>query len=141
MKVGIYACLISYACLCEFTMPYYTCLISYSCLCKFTMPWFASLTSYACLCKFTMLSYASPTCYACLLWYVRFIMYVVPSSLFLSFMRYDEYISDRMTLGRGFWVKLKNTWKYKIGNLPIKLGLPLGNLPIKLGLPKYLLNL
>ena len=109
-----YACLMSYACLCEFTKLCYTCLISYACLCKFTMPWFASLTSYACLCKFTMLSYASPTCYACLLWYVRFIMYVVPSSLFLSFMRYDEYVSDRMTLG-GFWVKLKIHENIRLG--------------------------
>ena len=61
-------------------------------------------------------------------------VYVVPSSLFLSFMRYYEYVSDRMTLG--FWGKLKIHENIRFGNLPIKLGLPLGNLPIKLGLPK-----
>ena len=35
------------------------------------------------------------------------------------------------------WVNLKDI-KHKLGNLPIKLGLPIGNLPIKLGLPNCL---
>ena len=35
------------------------------------------------------------------------------------------------------WVNLKDI-KHKLGNLPIKLGLPIGSLPIKLGLPKCL---
>ena len=66
--------------------------VHYAKLCKFNM-----LCMFMVICKFTMLSCASLTCYAWLL--CKFIMYVVPSSLFLSFMRYYEYVSDRMTLG------------------------------------------
>ena len=46
---------------------------------------------YAMLGKFNMLCMFVVIC--------KFIMYVMPSSLFLSFMRCYEYVSDRMTLG------------------------------------------
>ena len=46
---------------------------------------------YAKLCKSNMLCMFVVIC--------KFIMYVMSSSLFLSFMRYYEYVSDRMTLG------------------------------------------
>ena len=55
-----------------------------------------------------------------------------PLSILYALLRY---VSDGIAFGG--WVNLKDI-KHKLGNLPIKLGLPIGNLPIKLGLPNCL---
>ena len=56
---------ISYACICEISMPCFTCFTSYACLCELIMSCSTCFMGYACLCEITLPCYASLMDYAC----------------------------------------------------------------------------
>ena len=84
--------------LCMLMQAHLTMLSKFNGLCMFTLPCYAYLISYACLCEFTMTWFASLTCM-----HVYYDMWSSPCMLcqvtFYTLIRYDEYVSEIMTLG------------------------------------------
>jgi len=88
--------------------------VHHTMLCKFNGLCMLMQVHHTMLCKFMQVHH-DMICKFNMFIICKFIMYVMPSSLFTPFMRYDEYVSDRMTLGGGGLGKLKKQKKKRLG--------------------------